>query len=167
MADVRRIVAVVLAAHAAGLAILAGLLRSARARPPVARGLRSGALLMLGLALLVGVAVATNAVGFLTAFHGVVFAGDTWRDSPRTTRSDACSLTGSGATPRSRSGPPPRSRRLPCSGSVDLGARGGTRLDRGDAVALERIRSVASMEGHTLSLERAPAQLRLLLITRE
>jgi hypothetical protein len=79
MGDVRRLVAVLLALHAVGLVLIAGLLFPARARPLVARGLRAGALLVLGSALLVAVSVAANAVGFLTAFHGLFFAGDSWR----------------------------------------------------------------------------------------
>jgi len=79
MQDVRTIVWILFALHAAGLVLFAGLALARRTRPLLRQGLRLGAALTLGLAAFVGVVMLLNPVWFLTGFHTVFFEGSSWR----------------------------------------------------------------------------------------
>lgn len=79
MGDVRRLIWVLFAIHAAGIAALAGLALWRRTRPVARPALKAGALATLGIAAFVGVFVLISPVGFLGGFHRVFFSGDSWR----------------------------------------------------------------------------------------
>jgi len=83
MADVRRLFGAALRAQVAGLILLGvlvlALARDSRRRRLVPRGLLIGSLAMLGLAALAVPVIVLGFDGFFVRFHGVFFAGDTWR----------------------------------------------------------------------------------------
>jgi integral membrane protein (TIGR01906 family) len=106
MSDVRRLLLVLLALHAATLAALVGLAAVQRTRPLAVRALKAGSLWTLGLFALVGALLAVNDVWFLTGFHTIFFEGSSWRFADEETLrrlfpdrfwSDTALLLGAGA----------------------------------------------------------------------
>jgi hypothetical protein len=83
MADVRRMIGFAYTAHLVALGAVAalalGLALTRQSRSIVPRGLLYGAALTLSIALAVALAVAIDADGFLSGFHRLFFAGDSWR----------------------------------------------------------------------------------------
>ncbi len=106
MADVRRILGVLLVLHAVTLVALVALAAVRRTRPLARSALRAGALLTLGLCAAIGLLLLVNPVWFLTGFHTIFFEGSSWRfDDEETLRrlfpdlfwSDTTTLLGVGA----------------------------------------------------------------------
>jgi integral membrane protein (TIGR01906 family) len=80
MRHVRSLLLALLSLHAVGIAALLALAARRRTRPLVRRGLRAGVGVTLGLGATVGIMLLVNPIGFLTAFHTLVFfSGSTWR----------------------------------------------------------------------------------------
>jgi uncharacterized membrane protein len=79
MSDVRRLLLVLLALHAATLVSLVGLAAVERTRPLAVRALKAGSLWTLGLFALVGALLAIDEDWFLTGFHTIFFEGSSWR----------------------------------------------------------------------------------------
>jgi integral membrane protein (TIGR01906 family) len=79
MQDVRRLLAVLLALHAATLVALVALAARTQTRPLAVRALRAGALFTLGLFGLVAVLLLVEEDWFLTGFHTIFFSGSSWR----------------------------------------------------------------------------------------
>jgi Protein of unknown function (DUF1461) len=79
MTDVRRLLGILLALHAATLAALVVLAARRRTRPLARSGLRAGSLVTLGLCAAIGLLLLANPVWFLTGFHTVFFKGSSWR----------------------------------------------------------------------------------------
>jgi len=80
MDEVRRRIVLLLALDAVALPALLVLGLRRRSRSVVVDGLRAGAWSTLGLGAFVGVALAVDPIGFLTAFHeAVFFSGSSWR----------------------------------------------------------------------------------------
>ena len=80
MEHVRRVLLGLVSLYALGIAALVVLAGRRRTREIARRGLRAGVGVTFGLGAAVGVAVLVNPIGFLTAFHTVVFfSGSSWR----------------------------------------------------------------------------------------
>jgi integral membrane protein (TIGR01906 family) len=79
MQDVRRLLLVLLALHAATLVALVVLAARAHTRPLAVRALQAGAFFTLGLFALVGALLLIDEDWFLTGFHTIFFEGESWR----------------------------------------------------------------------------------------
>jgi integral membrane protein (TIGR01906 family) len=85
MRDVRRLLTILLALHAACLVALVSLAAVCRTRDMARQALRAGAWATLGLFAFVGVLLLADDDWFLTGFHTVFFEGSSWRFSDQET----------------------------------------------------------------------------------